>query len=156
MVQDRPIYQDPSQSIEARVDDLISRMTLDEKVSQTLNDAPAIERLGIPAYDWWNECLHGVARAGIATVFSQAIGIAATWNTDLMSRVATTTSDEARAKHHEFLRQDDRSSHRHIVRFRRTQAAPNRHPSGPITVGLISLGVVISTHMVGRFRVIRG
>ena len=104
MAQDRPIYQDPSQPIAARVDDLISRMSLEEKVSQTLNDAPAIERLGIPAYEWWNECLHGVGRAGIATVFPQAIGLATTWNTRLMHRVATAISDEARAKHHEALR----------------------------------------------------
>jgi beta-glucosidase len=63
-------------------------------------DAPAIERLGVPQYNWWNECLHGVGRAGVATVFPQAIGLAATWNPDLMYQVATATSDEARAKHH--------------------------------------------------------
>jgi beta-glucosidase len=79
-------------------------MTLEEKVSQMVYDAPAIERLGIPAYNWWNECLHGVGRAGVATVFPQAIGLAATWDTDLIYRVATAISDEARAKHHEALR----------------------------------------------------
>jgi len=79
-------------------------MTLEEKVSQMVHDAPAIERLGIPAYGWWNECLHGVARAGIATVFPQAIGLAATWDVGLMAEVAEAISDEARAKHHEFLR----------------------------------------------------
>jgi len=100
-------YQDPSLPVEERVKDLVSRMTLEEKVAQTLNASPAIERLGIPEYDWWNECLHGVARAGTATVFPQAIGLAATWNTDLMARVAVTTSDEARAKHHEALRQGE-------------------------------------------------
>jgi len=75
-------------------------MTLEEKVSQMMNDAPAIDRLGIPAYNWWNECLHGVARAGIATVFPQAIGMAATFDADAMYRTATIISDEARAKYH--------------------------------------------------------
>jgi beta-glucosidase len=79
-------------------------MTLEEKISQMIFDAPAIERLGVPAYNWWNECLHGVGRAGVATVFPQAIGLAATWNPDLMHRIATAISDEARAKHHEALR----------------------------------------------------
>jgi len=101
-------YQDPNLPLEARVDDLIARMTLAEKVSQMLYDAPAIERLEIPAYNWWNEALHGVARAGRATVFPQAIGLAATWDTDLMFRVATAISDEARAKHHESARRGRR------------------------------------------------
>ncbi len=70
--------------------------------------APGIPRLGIPAYDWWNEALHGVARAGIATVFPQAIGLAATWDTDLMHRVADAISDEARAKHHDAVRHGQR------------------------------------------------
>ena len=99
-----PAYRDPALPISARVDDLVSRMTLEEKISQMVHDAPAIERLGIPAYGWWNECLHGVARAGIATVFPQAIGLAATWDVGLMAEVAEAISDEARAKHHEFLR----------------------------------------------------
>jgi len=99
-----PAYRDPALPIPARVDDLVSRMTLEEKISQMVHDAPAIERLGIPAYGWWNECLHGVARAGIATVFPQAIGLAATWDVGLMAEVAEAISDEARAKHHEFLR----------------------------------------------------
>jgi len=80
-------------------------MTLEEKISQTLNNAPAIERLGIPAYEWWNEALHGVARAGVATVFPQAIGLAAMWDEAHLFRVATAISDEARAKHHEAVRQ---------------------------------------------------
>ena len=98
-------YEDITLSIEERVDDLVSRMTLEEKISQMVYDAPAIERLGVPKYNWWNECLHGVARAGIATVFPQAIGLAATWNTELMHQVAEAISDEARAKHHEAVRQ---------------------------------------------------
>lgn len=96
-----PVYKDPTRPIEERVDDLISRMTLEEKISQMIFDAPAIERLGISAYNWWNECLHGVGRAGVATVFPQAIGLAATWNPDLVRQVATAISDEGRAKHHE-------------------------------------------------------
>lgn len=98
-------YLDTSLPVELRAKDLVSRMTLEEKVSQMVHDAPPVERLGIPAYDWWNECLHGVGRAGIATVFPQAIGLAATWNADLMHRVATVISDEARAKHHRALRE---------------------------------------------------
>jgi beta-glucosidase len=98
------VYKDPDAPLEKRVDDLLSRMTLEEKASQMLSAAPAIDRLGIPAYNWWNECLHGVARAGVATVFPEPIGMAATWDPDLIFRVATTISDEARAKHHEFLR----------------------------------------------------
>ena len=103
-----PPYKNPSLTVNERVDDLVSRMTLEEKVSQMVNDAPAIERLDIPKYNWWNECLHGVARAGRATVFPQAIGLAATWDTELMHQVATATSDEARAKHHEFVRRGKR------------------------------------------------
>jgi len=98
------LYQDPKAPLKARIDDLVSRMTLGEKVSQLMNDSPAIERLNIPAYNWWNESLHGVARAGRATVFPQAIGLAATWDTDMMFRVATAISDEARPKHHDFVR----------------------------------------------------
>jgi beta-glucosidase len=99
-----PDYLRTDLPIEKRVDDLISRMTLEEKVGQMMNSAPGIPRLGIPQYDWWNECLHGVGRAGIATVFPQAIGLAAAWDKALMRRVATAISDEARAKHHEALR----------------------------------------------------
>ncbi len=101
-----PVYLDPDCSVEERVDDLISRMTREEKVSQMIHSAPAVERLGIPAYNWWNECLHGVGRAGIATVFPQAIGMAASWNVDLMHRTAVAISDEARAKHHDAIQED--------------------------------------------------
>lgn len=101
-------FQDPDISVQERVDDLVNRMTLEEKVSQTLNSAPAIERLGVPEYDWWNEALHGVARAGLATVYPQAIGLAATWDEDMMFRVSTAISDEARAKHHRFASQGKR------------------------------------------------
>ena len=108
-------YQNPDLSVEERVDDLVSRMTAEEKISQMMNSAPAIERLGIPAYDWWNECLHGVGRAGVATVFPQAIGLAATWDEDLIFRVATAISDEARAKHHEFVRNGSRKRYQGLT-----------------------------------------
>ncbi len=96
-------FRDPDLSFEARVDDLVSRMTLEEKVGQLVHFADSIGNLGIPEYNWWNECLHGVARAGKATVFPQAIGMAATFDRDLMLRMADITSTEARAKHNDFI-----------------------------------------------------
>ncbi|HEX9692115.1 MAG TPA: glycoside hydrolase family 3 C-terminal domain-containing protein [Gemmatimonadales bacterium] len=101
-------YLNPDLPLDTRVQDLLSRLTLEEKVGQMLYDADAVPRLGIPEYNWWNEALHGVARAGRATVFPQAIGLAATFDTDLMLRVATVISDEARAKYHESVRQGRR------------------------------------------------
>ncbi|MBN1995869.1 MAG: glycoside hydrolase family 3 C-terminal domain-containing protein [Anaerolineae bacterium] len=101
-------YQDVRLSIEKRVADLVSRMTLAEKVSQMLFDAPAIERLDVAKHNWWNECLHGVGRSGVATVFPQAIGLAATWNPNLIHRMAIATSNEARAKHHATARRSIR------------------------------------------------
>lgn len=92
-------FQNPKLSTEKRVDDLINRMTLEEKAGQLMYNAPAIERLGVPEYNWWNECLHGVARNGRATIFPQAIGMAATFDTELMHRIGTAISDEARAKY---------------------------------------------------------
>lgn len=86
----------------ARAKELVSKMTIEEKIAQMRYDAPAIPRLNIPAYNWWNECLHGVARQGCATVFPQAIGMAASFNCSLMEEVATAISDEARAKYNEF------------------------------------------------------
>ena len=100
------IYRDTSQPTAVRVQDLVARMTLEEKISQMLFTAPAINRLDIAKHNWWNEGLHGLGRAGVATVFPQAIGLAATWNTELMHDVATAVSDEARAKHHEAVRLD--------------------------------------------------
>ena len=97
-------YLDSKIPIEQRVDDLISRMTLEEKVSQMMNAAPAIPRLSIPQYDWWNEALHGVAFSGVATVFPQAIGLGATFDPQLINRVGNVISDEARAKYHEAQR----------------------------------------------------
>ena len=101
-------FQDPSLSVEKRVNDLLSRMTLQEKADQLLYTAPAIPRLGIPSYNWWNEALHGVARAGYATVFPQSVTIANSWDEGLMYNVANAISDEARAKYHEFQRRGKR------------------------------------------------
>jgi len=98
-------YQNVKLSFEQRVNDLVSRMTLEEKVSQMVDEAPAIPRLGIPEYNWWNECLHGVARAGLATVFPEPIGSAASFDAGLINRIGNATSNEARAKHNEFIRQ---------------------------------------------------
>jgi beta-glucosidase len=97
----------PNEAFAARARALVGQMTLDEKIGQLMNAAPAIERLGVPAYNWWNECLHGVGRAGTATVFPQAIGLAAAWSPALLHEIAVVISDEARAKHHEAQRQGD-------------------------------------------------
>ncbi len=101
-------FLNPELPVEQRVADLVGRMTLEEKIGQMMNAAPAIPRLGIREYNWWNECLHGVARAGLATVFPQAIGLGAAWDQDMQFRMATAISDEARAKHHEFVRKGKR------------------------------------------------
>ena len=108
--QQKPVlpYQNTGLTFDQRIEDLVSRMTIQEKVMQLFNQAPAIERLGVPAYNWWNECLHGVARAGKATVFPQAIGMAATFDQDLMFRIGTAVSNEARAKHSDFVRNNAR------------------------------------------------
>jgi beta-glucosidase len=97
-------FQNPNLAVNDRVKNLISQLTLEEKINQLMSEAPAIERLGIPKYNWWNEALHGVARAGHATVFPQSITLAGAWNTELMYDVATVISDEVRAKHHEYKR----------------------------------------------------
>jgi beta-glucosidase len=102
-------YLDPTLPIEQRVDDLVGRMTLAEKISQMQNRAPSIERLHIAEYDWWSEGLHGIARSGYATVFPQAIGLAATWDTELIHRVADTISTETRAKYNEAQRTNNHS-----------------------------------------------
>jgi len=102
------IYQNTNLPREERVEWLVSQMTMEEKVAQMVFTAPAIPRLGVPAYNWWNESLHGVARAGYATVFPQSITIAGSWDEELMYRVATAISDEARAKYHEWLRRGKR------------------------------------------------
>ncbi|MGH8027891.1 MAG: glycoside hydrolase family 3 protein, partial [Pseudoxanthomonas sp.] len=110
-----PVYQDLRRSFDERAADLVSRMTLEEKAAQMQNAAPAIPRLGVPAYDWWNEALHGVARAGGATVFPQAIGLAASFDTELMKEVSEAISDEARAKHHEFAQRGQRERYQGLT-----------------------------------------
>lgn len=102
-------YQDTSLSFEERTDDLLSRLTLEEKVNMVRYDSKEIERLGIPAHNFWNECLHGVARSGRATVFPQAIGMAAMWDDEEMGTIAEVISDEARAKHHEYASRGKRN-----------------------------------------------
>ena len=103
-----PAYLNPALPREQRVDDLVSRMTLEEKASQLVNQARAIPRLQVPAYDWWSEALHGVAREGFATVFPQAIGLGATWDAPLIHEMAAVIGVEARAKHHEAVRHERR------------------------------------------------
>ena len=98
------VYLDPSQPITVRVDDLVKQMTLEEKASQLVNQARAIPRLQVPAYDWWSEALHGVANAGTATVFPEPIGLAATFDDPLIHDMAIVIGTEARAKHHQAVR----------------------------------------------------
>jgi len=114
-LENHPPYQNTDLSPEERARDLIARMTLAEKVSQMMDNAAGVERLDIPPYHWWNEALHGVARAGTATVFPQAIGIAATWNEDLVFRMANAISDEGRAKHHQALREGDHGQYKGLT-----------------------------------------
>ncbi|HYK52547.1 MAG TPA: glycoside hydrolase family 3 C-terminal domain-containing protein [Candidatus Eremiobacteraceae bacterium] len=107
----KPPFMNPNLPIDVRVNDLVSRMTLEEKISQMGNHAPAIPRLGIPAYEWANEAIHGVALAGHATVFPQAIGLSATWDTELMHTIADTISTEARAKYNDAIAHNDFKEH---------------------------------------------
>jgi len=105
------MFKEPDMDNEAKINELISQMTLEEKVSQLSYTSAAIPRLGIPEYNWWNECLHGVARAGIATVFPQAIALAATFDEAFIEEVASAISDEARAKYNEAIRQGNRGQY---------------------------------------------
>jgi len=100
-------YQNPALPLDERVNDLVSRMTLDEKISQMMNSADSIGRLGVPDYNWWSEGLHGVAVSGIATVFPQAIGLAATWDDSLLYTVADVISTEFRAKFNDYQKKGD-------------------------------------------------
>ena len=106
-----PLYLDPTLPVSARVDDLLARMTLEEKTSQLVNQSRGIPRLGIPEYDWWSEALHGVARAGTATVFPEPVGLAATFDAPLIHNMAVAIGTEARAKHEQAIR----SGHRDIM-----------------------------------------
>jgi len=102
-------FKDASLPPYDRAKDLVSRMTVDEKIAQCMMDAPAIPRLGVPKYHYWSEALHGIANDGIATVFPQAIGLAATWDPELMHSIATVISTEARAKYAAAIQRNDRS-----------------------------------------------
>ncbi|MDI7775713.1 glycoside hydrolase family 3 C-terminal domain-containing protein [Asticcacaulis sp. EMRT-3] len=106
-------YLDTSLTPEARAKDLVSRMTLEEKAAQMQDNAPAIPRLGLKRYGWWNEALHGVARAGHTTVYPQAIGMAATWDPALMHDIGQAIADEGRANHNAALKRDPSGTDRY-------------------------------------------
>ncbi len=108
------IWKDPARLPAERAADLVRRMSTQEKISQIQMAAPGIARLGIPAYDWWNEALHGVVRAGTATSFPQAIAAAASWNPDLWHQAAGVISDEARAKHNDYASRHGGASERYF------------------------------------------
>ncbi|MGD1086381.1 MAG: glycoside hydrolase family 3 C-terminal domain-containing protein [Verrucomicrobiota bacterium] len=111
--QNPPLWRDPAQPLDARVADLVGRMTLDEKAMQVCNDAPSIQRLGLPAYDYWNECLHGIGRNGIATIFPQAIGMAASFDPALLHTVADAIATEGRAKNRQCIEANNGDSVRY-------------------------------------------
>ncbi len=111
----KPKYLDESLSAKERAKDLVSQMTLEEKASQLRYDAPAIERLGVPAYNWWNEALHGVARAGTATVFPQAIGMAAMFDDEGLKEIAKIISTEGRAKYNMQSKKGDRDIYKGLT-----------------------------------------
>ncbi|MBN2441889.1 MAG: glycoside hydrolase family 3 C-terminal domain-containing protein [Spirochaetales bacterium] len=109
------VFEDTNRPLNERVKDFISQLTLEEKLTQLLHTSKAIPRLGVPEYDWWNECHHGVGRAGLATVFPQAIGLAATFDEDLIFRIASAISDEARAKYNAAVKIDNRNRYRGLT-----------------------------------------
>ncbi len=111
----KPIYLDENYTVEERAKDLVAQMSLEEKASQLRYDAPAVERLHIPRYNWWNEALHGVARAGTATVFPQAIGLAAMFDDVFLKKIADVISTEARAKYNEAVRKNDRDIYKGLT-----------------------------------------
>ncbi len=112
---EKPKYLDKSLSFKERAADLVSKMTLEEKASQLRYDAQPVERLGIPRYNWWNEALHGVARAGVATVFPQAIGMASIFDDEFLEKVADVIATEGRAKYNESTKKGDRDIYKGIT-----------------------------------------
>jgi beta-glucosidase len=104
-------FQNPALSLDARIDDVVSRLSLDEKILQMMNDAPAVDRLGIPAYNWWSEGAHGVARFGNVTVFPQPIAMAATFDPALTEKIASAIGDEARAKFNAAVKNNNRTQY---------------------------------------------
>jgi beta-glucosidase len=144
-------FRDPALPLEKRVDDLVGRLSLDEKVSLMIERAEPVERLGIPAFPWWGEALHGVARAGRATVFPQAIGLAAAWDEALMLRVATAISDEARAMNNDSVARGKRNIYQglvfwspniNIVRDPRWGRAQETYGEDPFLTGAIGTAFV--------------
>lgn len=111
----KPIYLNANLSPEERAKDLVSHMTLEEKASQLKYDAPAVKRLGVPYYNWWNEALHGVARAGTATIFPQAIGLAAMFDDEFLGEIADIIATEGRAKYNEQSKNEDRDIYKGIT-----------------------------------------
>ncbi len=114
-MEEKPKYLDKSLSFKERAIDLVSRMTLEEKAAQLRYDAQAVERLGVPRYNYWNEALHGVARAGVATVFPQAIGLAAIFDDEYLGKIADVIATEGRAKYNESSKKDDRDIYKGIT-----------------------------------------
>lgn len=114
-MENKPKYLDKTLSFKERAIDLVSRMTLEEKASQLRYDAQPVERLGVSRYNWWNEALHGVARAGVATVFPQAIGLAAIFDDEFLEKVADVIATEGRAKYNENVKKDDRDIYKGIT-----------------------------------------
>ena len=108
-------YKDEALSFETRALDLLNRMTLEEKLSQMTFESKAIERLGVPDYNWWNEALHGVARAGVSTMFPQAIGLAALFDDKLMKKIADVISTEGRAKYRAYQEEGDHSIYKGLT-----------------------------------------
>src|ERR1700682_347637 len=151
------VYLDPTQSINVRVDDLVGRMTLEEKASQLVNQARAIPRLEVPAYNWWSEALHGVANAGTATVFPEPIGLAATFDAPLIHDMAIVLGTEARAKHNQAVRPGRRdimegldfwSPNINIFRDPRWGRGQETYGEGPFLTGRV--GVPYVTRMQGH------
>lgn len=108
-------YLDETLSVEERAEALTAEMTVEEQASQLRYDAPAIERLGIPAYNWWNEGIHGLARSGVATMFPQAIGLAAMFDEELTQKTAGITAEEARAKYNAYTKEGDRDIYKGLT-----------------------------------------
>jgi len=109
------IFNDPNRTPEERIEFLLQNLSLEEKISQMLFYSSALSKVGIPEYNWWNECLHGVARAGVATVFPQAIALAASFDQEMLYEVASAIADEARAKHHEFAKKEERGIYKGLT-----------------------------------------
>jgi beta-glucosidase len=113
--EEQPVFRQPDKSWEERIEDLLGRMTLEEKISQMLYASSSIGRLGISEYNWWNEALHGVARAGVATIFPQAIGLGASFNKALLHEVASVIATEGRAKYNAARKHEDRGIYKGIT-----------------------------------------